>query len=33
MYEVKVTVGILVGAQIKQVFEDNEYGTKRNATE
>jgi len=28
-----MTVGILVGAQIKQLFKDNDYGTKLNATE
>jgi hypothetical protein len=33
MYEVKMKVWILFSALITQIFEDNEYGTKLNATE
>jgi hypothetical protein len=33
MYEFKMTEGILVVAQIKQLFKDNDYTTKLNATE
>jgi hypothetical protein len=33
MYEVKMTEGILVGAQIKQLFEDKDYSRILNATE
>jgi hypothetical protein len=33
MYEVKITEGILVGAQTEQLYEDQEYSTILNATE
>ena len=33
MYEIKLTLGILVVAQINQLFEDTDYGAQLSATE